>query len=223
MWLLKALKSSIGQKYVMAISGLLLCGFLVAHLAGNLLLYVGPEMYDAYAHKLHENEQLLIVAELGLFALFFLHIYLAFSTRSMNTEARGVGYLEKQSKIEEKKQYALRPQNWMFLSGSIILAYLILHLGDFKFDLRMSETSEMEPFQKAVHILKDGISVFAYIVGPIILAIHLSHGVQSSFQTLGWNHPKYNKLISVGGTLFAWIIGIGFASFPIWALFMKGD
>ena len=223
MWLLKALKSSIGQKFVMAITGLLLCGFLVVHLIGNLMLYVGPETYNEYTHKLHENEGLLVVAEIGLFALFLLHIYLAFATRSMNSQARKIGYLEKQSKIDESNQSVFRAQNWMFLSGAIVLAFLIIHLGDFKFEMRLSEVSEMEPYDKAVHILRNGISLFVYLVGPLILGIHLSHGVQSSFQTLGWYHPKYNKLIKVAGTIFSLIVGIGFASFPIWAMFLKGD
>ncbi|MEZ6047845.1 MAG: hypothetical protein R3C11_20175 [Planctomycetaceae bacterium] len=87
----------------------------------------------------------------------------------------------------------------------------------------MSEVSEMTPYNKAVHILRNGISAVAYVIGPLILAIHLSHGVQSSFQSLGLNHPKYNGLINKAGLAFAWIVGIGFASFPIWAMFMKGD
>ena len=223
MWLLKAFKSSIGQKFVMAITGLLLCGFLVVHLAGNVLLYVGPEAYDHYAHQLHSNEKLLLIAEIGLYALFFLHIYFAFSTKAMNTQARKTGYLEKQSKIEEGKLSVFRAQNWMFLSGSIVLAFLILHISDFKFELRMSDVSEMEPYEKAVRILRNGVSLLIYTVGPLILAIHLSHGVQSAFQTLGWNHPKYNKLIRVGGSVFAWVVGLGFASFPIWAMFFTGE
>ncbi|MEZ6047844.1 MAG: hypothetical protein R3C11_20170 [Planctomycetaceae bacterium] len=127
MWLLKAFKSSIGQKIVMAITGLLLCGFLVVHLAGNLMMYAGPETYDEYTHKLHENEGLLMIAETGLFGLFFLHIYLAASTRAQSISARKIGYLQKQSKIDESNQNSLKAQNWMFMSGAIVLLFLILH------------------------------------------------------------------------------------------------
>ena len=97
-WLIRSLSTSIGQKLVMAMTGLLLCGFLVAHLAGNLFLFVGADAYNGYAHALHEKEALLMVAEVGLFALFLTHIGLAISTSTANRKARREGYVEKETK-----------------------------------------------------------------------------------------------------------------------------
>src|SRR4029077_15657222 len=100
-WLVKACGSSIGKKIVMAITGLALCGFLVVHLGGNLLLYVGAEKYNHYAHTLHAQEHLLLVAEIGLLILFAGHIWLAFSTKIENDAARPVGYAMRRSKMDE--------------------------------------------------------------------------------------------------------------------------
>src|SRR5690606_17570288 len=96
-WLIRGLSTTVGQKLVMGATGLLLCGFLVVHLAGNLLLFGGQESYDRYAEALHSNE-LLPLAEVGLFVLFILHILLAFVTTRENTAARPVGYAEKETK-----------------------------------------------------------------------------------------------------------------------------
>ena len=229
-WLLKALSSSIGKKFVMGITGLLLCGFLVAHLAGNLLLYVPDKVkdgeshnaYNDYAHALHEQEGLLMVAETGLFALFAAHIALAFVTARENRNARPVSYGKVQSKQKGRKiMDGARPDTWMFVTGAIIFAFLILHLSDFKLELRPDvDYSGKEPFDKALMILQTPLSAVMYCVGAVAIIAHLSHGFSSAFQSLGVNHPKYNRLIKCVGILFAVAVGAGFLSFPVWANFI---
>jgi len=221
-WLLTALKSSLGKKLVMAVTGLLLCGFLITHLAGNLLLYVGADAYNHYAHALHEQKALLLIAELGLVALFIAHLYLALSTTRDNQKARSVGYAMKESKIPERTLASgVAPENWMFTTGAIVLAFVLLHLADFRFELRNKSSAPELPFDKAVRILQDSVSAPAYVVGCLFLGIHLGHGVASAFQTLGVNHPRYNRMLHCLGVLFAIVIALGFASFPIWAKFGK--
>jgi len=218
-----ALASSVGKKFVMAITGFLLCGFLAAHLAGNLLLYVGAEEYNGYAHKLHSQEELIKIAEVGLILLFGAHIALAFRTSRDNKSARSVPYQMKVSKIENPDS-PVRAETWMFVSGAMVLGFVLLHLADFTFMVRPDidySILEGQEYQKAITILKTPISLAIYIVGCIVLWCHLSHGVASAFQSLGINHPKYNGLIKWGSRLFAAIIGIGFLSFPIWAIFQK--
>ncbi|MCC7425066.1 MAG: succinate dehydrogenase cytochrome b subunit [Planctomycetaceae bacterium] len=218
-WLLKALQSSVGKKFVMAITGLLLCGFLVAHLAGNLLLYVGAKQYNDYAHALHDKAALLFVAELGLLLLFVAHVYLAFTTSRWNQKARETDYAMRQTKIRNR-QMSLRAENWMFTSGAIVLAFVLLHLSDFRFELRNSSVHTLDPYEKAVVILSDPITQVGYTVGCLILGIHLAHGVGSAFQTLGANHPRYHRMIHGFGVFFAVVIALGFISFPIWG-FLK--
>jgi succinate dehydrogenase cytochrome b subunit len=218
-WFFRLLSSSIGQKFVMAITGLLLCGFLVAHLEGNLLLFASAEKYNAYAHFLHSQELLLMVAETGLFLLFFAHIYLAFSTAWGNVRGRVNHYAVKQSKLPSGLM-ATRPSTWMFASGAVVLGFVILHLIDMKFQARpdityLDEHNPNAPYTNALAVLGNPISRVVYTLGVIVLGFHLAHGVSSAFQSLGLNHPKYTPLIKWIGLLFAFAITVGFASLPI--------
>lgn len=221
-WLTTALSSSVGRKYVMGLTGLFLCFFLVVHLAGNLLLYVGPEAYDHYAHTLHEQKAALVVAEVFLFGAFFLHIYLAFTLSGSNVTARFKSYKTKKSKRDDRMVASLvAPETWMFRSGAIVLLFLIVHLGDFKFEFWWGpELHSIEsPYEKAGFILHDFLRLIVYSIGSIVLGVHVSHGFASAFQSLGINHPKYTPCIHWCSIAFGWIVGIGFASFPIiWAL-----
>ncbi|MBI3863410.1 MAG: succinate dehydrogenase cytochrome b subunit [Planctomycetia bacterium] len=232
-WLFKSLSSSIGQKVVMAITGLALCGFLVVHLAGNLLLYAGAEKYNHYAHALHAQEVLLLVAEIGLLVTFLLHIWLALKTDSQNKSARPIEYAVRQSKMDPGP-LAVPPSGVMLGTGIVVLAFLLVHLSDFKlFDFRhkvpaniataqaggaAASSALMAPFDKAVAILKDNISAVVYFVGSLVLGYHVWHGFESAFQTLGLNHPRYMPLVKFVSLVFALTVGIGFASFPFWAL-----
>ena len=216
-WLKKALASSIGKKVVMAITGLALCGFLVAHLGGNLLLYKSAKSYNDYAHALHAQEILLVVAELGLLVLFVGHIALAFITDRENKDARPVGYAVKQTKMEQGP-LAKPASAVMFVTGLVILAFLLLHLADFKFELRGHGSVGETPFDKALRLLRDPLSALVYVVGSLVLGYHVLHGFQSAFQTLGLNHPKYTPFIEKVSLVFAIVVGLGFASFPLWAL-----
>lgn len=207
----------------MALTGLLLCGFLVVHLAGNLLLYQGPEAYNHYAEALHSQGGLLAVAEVGLLVLFVAHIFLAASTARANRAARGIDYLNKTSKLEACESTSpqlFSSETWMFLSGAVVLGFLIVHLSDFRFELRLKGAEGELPYDKAVRILQNQFSFWVYLVGSLILGAHLSHGFSSAFQTLGVNHPKYNRLIRWFGIGFAVVIGVGFALLPLWSMLL---
>ena len=225
-WIMTLLSSSIGQKFVMGITGLLLCGFLVVHLAGNLLVYVGANAYNKYAKELH-SMMLLPVAETGLFLLLFAHIALAFKLTSDNRKARQITYHEKQSKIQEPPSIfgrtpMGRTSSWMFISGSIILIFLIMHMIDMKLHLNPTvDYKDQSPFGIIVQVLGSGLSAPIYIVGTLVLGFHLSHGFWSAFQSLGLNHPKYTPLIKKLAILFAIVIAAGFVSLPLWGFFIR--
>lgn len=224
-WLMTLLSSSIGQKFVMGITGLLLCGFLIVHLAGNLLVYVGADSYNKYAHELH-SMMLLPVAEIGLFLLLFAHIALAFKLTRDNHAARQITYQEQQSKIAEPPSIFSRTpmgrtSQWMFISGSIILAFLVMHMIDMKLHANPTVNyKDASPYDIIVQVLGSSLSAPIYIVGTIILGFHLSHGFWSAFQSLGLNHPKYMPWIKKLAILFAIVIAVGFVSLPIWGYFI---
>lgn len=214
-WLWKALSSSVGKKVLMAITGLGLCGFLVAHLAGNLLLYAGPEAYNHYAESLHAQQVLLVVAEIGLLLLFVVHIGLSLKLTQENQSARPVGYEMKQSKLPEAP--LVKPaHDIMFGTGIVILLFLILHLADFKFGVRGIAPDGETPFEKALRVLKDPLTFAVYIIGSLVLGYHVLHGFQSAFQSLGLNHPKYTPTIKKLSVVFALVVALGFGSFPLY-------
>lgn len=235
-WFFRLLSSSIGRKFVMGLTGLLLCGFLVAHLAGNLKLFAGAKAFNEYAHFLHSLE-LLPVAEAGLLLLFLAHIYLAFVTAAGNTTARTNDYSMKQSK-QSRRLLAFSTSNWMFGSGAVVLGFIVLHLIDIKFAMRpdieylsehklaapfenLDEQRFAVPFKNTVAVLSNPISQIFYVIGAIVLGFHLSHGFASAFQSLGLNHPKYTPLIKAVGCLFALVIALGFASLPVLIPYMQ--
>ena len=216
-----ALRTSVGKKLVMGITGLLLCLFLVVHLAGNMLMLVGAEVYNNYAHALHKQEWLVKAAEVGLVVLFISHIGLGFVNTRENHEARGeIGYAEKRSKIADRKiSAAVAPENWMFPTGAVVLFFLILHLADFTWEVRPDiEYAGKEAVEKAVALLQTPLTFWVYLIGSLVLGWHLGHGTASAFQSLGVNHPRYNGLIKCIGVAFAFVVGLGFAFFPLWAV-----
>lgn len=216
-WLKRALASSVGKKVLMAITGLLLCGFLVVHLAGNLLLYKSPAAYDEYAHGIHSEKLAapLVLAEIGLFGLFAVHLALALWLTRDNESARPVNYAMKQTKMQQGPM-AYPASSVMGITGLIVLLFLLLHLIDFKFEWRPDvDVAGLEPYEKAIKLLGNPITLVVYIVGSVVLGYHLIHGVQSAFQSLGMNHPKYTPWIKCLSVLFGIAVGIGFASFPL--------
>lgn len=208
---LAALRSSLGKKYVMGLTGIFLCLFLAIHLAGNFLLYAGAGAYNEYAHKLHANPALLLAAEIPLYLAIVVHLYLAFTTARNNTDARGpVGYSQKHTKIYNRI-LGIQPESIMFFTGAVVFIFMAIHIYDFK----SRDKAVYEPFQWAVLILGNMTTKIIYVIGSLILGVHVSHGFRSAFQSLGLNHPKYNKLLDRSSIAFALVVAIGFASFPI--------
>lgn len=221
-WFRLLVSSSLGKKYIMGITGLLLCGFLVTHFAGNVLMLIGPEAYNHYAHTLHSQEWLVKIAEFGLLVIFVLHLWLALAVTKQNRSARDVSY--EVSRTKEGAEIApARADAWMMWSGVVVLIFLLWHLRDFTFQLGPDDYYEtadgtvMEPYDKALAILRHPSTLVVYVVGTVALCFHLMHGFSSAFRSLGISHPKYNGFIRKLGYVFAVIFGLGFATFPIWA------
>lgn len=134
----------------MGATGLLLCGFLVAHLAGNLNIFLGEEMFNTYAEKLHSLGPLLVVAEIGLFVLFLVHILVAFALTMSNRAARGSRGYEVKTTKQEDAALNLQPRSWMVISGAIVLFFLVYHVAGMKFGIMddsavMADPSMFEP------------------------------------------------------------------------------
>jgi succinate dehydrogenase / fumarate reductase, cytochrome b subunit len=224
--LVRAYSTTVGQKILMAVSGLSLCGFLVAHLGGNLKLYAGEQAFNDYAHALHSLGPLLAAAEVGLFSMFALHIGLAISTGAMNKAARKSTYFMK----ETKQGLSIVPggvSTWMMVTGVVIAFFLVCHIVDMKlrvgpgvdYPAAANESDESaNAFQVVKAVLSTPSRAFIYCVSLIALGLHLSHGVRSALQTLGINHKRWNMILHFLSVAFAWAIALGFMSLVFWAL-----
>ncbi len=203
--------SSIGKKAVMAVSGLLLIGFLIAHLAGNLLIFSGQQgtAFDEYAAKLESNP-LLPVIEVGLFVVFATHIVMALRVSSENRQARGQGYAVRSSMGERTLASAS-----MLVTGVVVLVFLIVHLVDFRIGKRYMDPANGSLAALVKRRLHEPLGAAVYLAGVTALGIHLRHAFRSALQTLGVNHPALNPLLVRLGWALAILLGLGFASFPI--------
>lgn len=213
-WLTRILGSTVGKKYVVGISGLLLVGFLATHLVGNLLMYVSPEAFNGYTSSLHELGPLLLVLEFGLLAIFLVHIGFTIALTKANREARGSRYAVTRTKKPDGP-LALLASRMMPISGLILLGFLLVHIWDFRIQ-----------WQEDLFALMDGKlqelwRVALYTVASVLIGWHLFHGFQSAFKSLGMNHSKFTPLLARLGMLLAVVFGLGFASFPIWIAFVR--
>lgn len=216
------LKASVVKKQVMAVTGLLLCGFLVSHLIGNCLLYVGSDAFNVYAHTLTSNK-LIYVAEAILAAIFLTHIGLAIKLTLENKKARPVQYYMKQ----KTGRGATFASSTMPYTGLLILVFLIIHLLNFKFGAVYTtsvEGVEMRDIYKTVVLyFKSPLNVLWYVIAMIALGIHVSHGFWSAFQSLGFSHPKYNCGLKLISKLFAVVVALGYIALPIYCYLLGGN
>ena len=203
----KFLNTSVGKKVVMAITGQCFCAFLIVHLAGNLTLFLGQSHFDKYAKQLENLPMLIYPAEAVLILLALFHIGAALKLTLGNKSARPVGYAVYNSKA--RGDWA---SSKMFLTGVFILAFLILHLVQFKFAERPDDSLYNVVFNAFTQPLWVGV----YVAFIAILSTHLAHGFQSAFQSLGINHPKYTPLIKKLSYVYAFVMWAGYTTIPLW-------
>ena len=224
--LLRILRSSVFRKQVVAITGLAMVGFIIAHLSGNLLIFGGPDTFNAYAHSIAKLGALLWVMRFGLLAAVALHIWLTISLVRENRRARGSRYYEQRSHGEHRWL-----MQTMIYSGLLIVFFLLIHLNDFTFADKTGSNSvisgynndeSLELFGVVWNSYNSGIGflpgwarVALYLLAMGAVGLHLSHAIQSVFQTFGFNHPRYTPIIRLVSVGLGVIVAIGFASIPI--------
>ena len=212
-WLTTTLGSSIGKKLMMALTGLSFIGFLVAHLAGNLTIYGGADAFNSYAEHLHALGPLLGVAEIGLLGLFLIHVLAGLILFWQNFSARPTRYAVSRNPGGKTIGSATMPY-----TGLLILLFIIFHLTNFsRFFVDQGGTTI---YQIVSSSFQNPVYVGLYVLAMIVVAVHVSHGFWSLFQTLGLNHPKYMPAINTGGLILSLVIGLGFGFLPIYISFI---
>ena len=208
------LRSSIIKKQILAVSGLCLCGFLIVHLLGNCLIYVGGDAFNLYAHTLI-NSPLIYPAEFILFLLFLTHIVMAISLVIENHQARPHKYYMK----VHTGRGANFASSTMPYTGIITLIFLVTHLLHFKFGAEyftiVNGEQMRDIYRLVMEYFADPLHVLWYIFAVCVLGVHVGHGFWSAFQSLGIDHPNYNMLIKKTSRIFGVIIGLGYSALPV--------
>ena len=210
------LRSSIGKKALMAVSGLVLVGFIISHLLGNLLIFGGPDALNAYGAKLRHLGWWLWAARVFLIIMAVIHIITSVQLAVENRRARPQRY--RVQRYAETTPAARA----MLVSGLLVLAYLVYHLLHFTFRVTNSEISHgvdalgrHDIYTMVVHSFQHTPIALAYIVGMAAVCLHLSHGVASAFQTLGLTTERTIPVLSWISRLFALAVFLGYISIPI--------
>ena len=213
------LKSSVGKKVVMAVTGVFLSLFVIAHLLGNLQIFLGPEALNEYAEHLEELPFLLWPARVILLSALALHVVTALCLAVENKKARPIPY-GYQNTVQAS--YASRT---MVASGFIVLAFILYHLLHFTFGVTHPQFSRLrdpkgleDVYSMVVLSFRDWKVSLSYVAAMALLAFHLSHGFSSLFQSLGLNNDAWKNKLEKGGVLAAFLIFLGYSSIPLAAL-----
>ena len=203
-------QATIGKKVVMAVTGVILFGFVVGHLIGNLQVFMGRETLDAYGAFLHHSTHGLIwVFRLVLLASVIAHIVASIQLTRTKMNARPVGYVKTDY---SHSTYASRTMMW---SGPIVAAFIIFHLLDLTWGNVNPAFQEGHVYDNLVASFTRWPVAIAYIVALTLLCIHLYHGIYSMFQSLGASHPKYTPALQRFAKAAAILIWAGYISIPI--------
>jgi succinate dehydrogenase / fumarate reductase cytochrome b subunit len=206
----------VGKKAVMAVSGIILFGFVLGHMAGNLKLYAGPRVLNAYAAFLRSvgtpavpPSGLLWLARSILLVAVVLHMWAAWQVTRFSRAARPQAYSRRDV---VQATYAARTMRW---GGVIILLFVVYHLLDLTFGKLNPSFREGDVYHNVVASFSVWWVAAFYAVAQVALGLHLYHGLWSLFQSLGWSHPRYDRWRRGFATTFAWVVTLGNLSFPL--------
>jgi len=221
-WFSKFLTSSIGQKLIMSLTGLFLITFLVVHLIGNFQLLIpdGGETFNLYA-KFMTTNPIIKFTSYGLYAFILLHAFQGWFLWAKNRKARG-GERYAVTTTRATGTNGSLAKN-MGALGTIIALFLVIHMGQFWFKMKMGDLPMQVYDGKEVNDLYEPVKaaftniwfVLFYVISMLFIGMHLMHGFQSAFQTLGLNHKKYTPFIKLLGNAYSILIPLGFAIIPI--------
>jgi len=217
-WILPIFQSSVGAKYLIALTGLGLTGFVIVHMLGNLQIFMGQDKINHYAKLLKDMGPLLWVARLGLLAMLILHMFLSIRLKGRAYQARPIPY------VHEDTIQASFASRTMLQTGLVIFAFLLFHLAHYTFGwigtvnvqgrtvsyLNLVDANGLhDVYSMTILGFQNPVVVVLYLVAQVLLLMHLSHGAGSVFQTLGANSPRWQPTIRILGWAVALIVALG--------------
>jgi succinate dehydrogenase / fumarate reductase, cytochrome b subunit len=214
-----AYSSTVAEKLLIALTGLALVLYLVVHLIGNSLLFLGPTMFNGYAHALISNP-LVIPIELGLAAIFILHVWKTAVMWLHNRGARPVGYYKKSwAGGPSRKSLA---STTMIYTGTLTAIFVFLHVRMFKYGPAGEVAGQRDLYGLVTSFFQSPLNVAFYEVCLVLLGFHLWHGFSSAFESLGGDEPRFTPKLLLFGKVLAIVLAGGFVFIPLWALFAGG-
>lgn len=222
-WITDTFGSSIGKKLLMSLTGLFLILFLIVHLIGNMAIFSndGGLAFNSYAFFMTHFLPIKIISYL-LYLCILVHVLYAGILWIANRRARPVRYA-----VENAIDNSTWVSRSMTLLGSLILIFLIIHLKDFwwqykhggGYEFEIDENGNRDIYKLVLIQFKYTYVLVAYLIGQVVLSMHLWHGFQSAFQTLGLNHQRYTPVIKFLGVVYALLVPLGFAAMPVYVYF----
>jgi len=220
-WFMRFARSTIGLKIAMAISGLMLFGFVIVHMMGNLQVFLGAHALDHYGEILQGEQEILWLARIGLLSLVLVHIVASVILVLRARSARPQGYRRRQTKA---MTFAARTMRY---SGPVILAFIVFHLLHLTVGLvqpGLQHCAVDAGGDLRCHVFANVVNAFSpqfwwlaatYIVAQLLLGMHLGHGAYSMFRTLGLSSPRYDRVARAFASAVAVIIVVGNCSIPL--------
>jgi len=220
--------STVAKKIVLALTGLCLAGFISVHLAGNLLLLVGPDAFNLYAHKLLSLGALLYAVELILLSIFTLHLSLAVYNQIANWRARPMGY-RKTTRQGKPSRLTLSSRS-MILTGLVIITFTVIHVITFKYGPGVEDgyLTEIDGervrdlYRLVVESFHKEYYVFPYLAVMVLLGLHLKHALWSGLHSLGCTSRRLLPAAYIISAIIAVALSAGFFLLPLWFYFFGG-
>jgi succinate dehydrogenase / fumarate reductase cytochrome b subunit len=217
---LRVFSSSVGTKLLIGVTGLLLFGYLLIHIAGNVLVFFGPDVFNRYAYVMEANP-LLPLIEIGLLLIVLLHAYKTLRMFFANQQARPVSY--------QKKKYAGGPSrktiasSTMIFSGLWLLVFLVIHTRAFRFAPEYPwPGGGRDLYRQELENLSNPLMVAFYVLSMAVVGSHLWHGISSAFQSLGADQPRWTPKLLVAGKIVAVLIAGTFMVIAVWVYLSQG-
>jgi len=216
---LRVFSSTVGMKILIAVTGLALLGYLLVHIAGNLLVFFGPAVFNKYAYTLESNP-LIPIVEIGLLLIFIVHIYKTVRMYLGNQQARPVRYtVKKRAGEPSRKTFA---SSTMIFSGLWLLVFVILHVKAFRYGTEYEwPAGGRDLYRLEIENFYNPLTVAFYVLSMLVVGSHLWHGAWSWLQSLGFDNPKWTPRIMAAAKVVAVLIAGGFIVIAVWAHVMS--
>jgi succinate dehydrogenase / fumarate reductase cytochrome b subunit len=212
--------SSIVTKLIIGLTGFLLFLYLILHLAGNVLVFFGPEIFNSYSHQLISNP-LVVPVEIGLLVVFLIHVFRAIQMTLANRRARPTRYMRKERAGGASRKSVA--SSTMIVSGLALLMFIPVHVRMFKYGAHYDYAGlaggpvVRDLYRLEMEIFRSPLTAGAYVAAMVLVGMHLWHGTWSAFQSLGLEGPRFTPFVSRLGKLSAVVIAGGFIAIAVWA------